>query len=140
MIQTVQKTVDVPQLQFLNKVDDTPVALQRQTFTVQKIQEVPQMQIVEQTVEIPETHLIQCTQTSESLSTAAVCQVTQAKVVKAVEIGTCLPAEPGRPVFVTAPVLENPPVVVESVQPALVAEYVEPAPEATCGRGAPAST
>ena len=81
--------------------------------------------------------MIQRTQTSESLSTAPVCQVSQAKAVEAVEIGTRLPAEPGRPVFVTAPVLETPPVVVESVQPALVAEFVEPAPEATYGHGAP---
>ena len=42
MIQTVQKTMDVPELQFLDEVDDTPVALHRQTSVVQKIQEVPQ--------------------------------------------------------------------------------------------------
>ena len=53
MIQTVQKTMDVPQLQILDEVDDTPVALQRQTSMVQKIQEVPQMQILEKTVEGP---------------------------------------------------------------------------------------
>ena len=109
MIQTEQKTIDVPQLQFLTKVDDTLVALQRQTSMVQKIQDVPQLQIVEQTVE---TQMIQLTQTSESLSTAPLCQMTQAKVVEAVEIRTRLPAEPRRPAFVTAPVLENPPVVV----------------------------
>ena len=77
MIQTVQKTVDVPQLQFLNKVDDTPVALQRQIPMVQAVQKtmkisqlqcvdkvvddpvehvvhVPQLQVVEKIVEIPE--------------------------------------------------------------------------------------
>ena len=149
MIQTVQKTMDVPQLQFLNKVDDTPVALQRQTSMVQNMQEVPQMQvvektaegpqlqIVEQTVETSETQMIQCTQTSESLGTAPVCRVTQAKVVEAVEIGTRLPAELGRPVFVTAPVLENPPVVVECVQSASVAGCVEPAPAVTFAHAAP---
>ena len=40
-----------------------------------------------------------------------------------------LPAEPGRPEYVTAPILENLPVGVESVQPVLGVEYVEPASE-----------
>ena len=61
MIQTEQKTIDVSQLQFLNKVDDTPVALQRQTSKVQKIQEVPQMQVVEKTVEGPQLQIVEQT-------------------------------------------------------------------------------
>ena len=61
MIQTVQKTIDVPQLQFLNKVDDTLVALQRQTSMVQKIQELPQMHVVEKTVEGPQLQIVEQT-------------------------------------------------------------------------------
>ena len=54
--------MDVPQLQFLNKVDDTPVALQRQTFMVHKIQEVPQMPVVEKTVEgLPQMPIVEQT-------------------------------------------------------------------------------
>ena len=40
--------------------------------------------------------------------------------------------------FVTAPVLEAPPVVVESVQPAPLREYVVPAPAGTCAHVAAA--
>ena len=79
MIQTVQKTMDVPQLQFLNKVDHarrfaTTDIHGSEDLEVPQMQvvEKTQLQIVEQTVETPETQMIQCTQTSESLSTAHV--------------------------------------------------------------------
>ena len=107
--------------------------------------DVPQMQVVENIVEGPhllifektaETQTIQGTQTSESLGTAPVCQVTQAENVDLVEIGAPLLAESAPPIFVAAPAFENPPVVVESVQPALVAEFVGPAPEVMYGHDA----
>ena len=49
-----------------------------------------------------------------------------------IEIGASIPAESESSVFVTAPVLENSPVVVESVQPAHVAEYMALAPTVSC--------
>merc|ERR1712135_84199 len=101
MVQTVQKTIEIPQLQYVDKVVDVPV--------VQVVQ-VPQVQIVEKTVEIPEIQMVQGTQTSESLGTAPVRQVAPAEIVEVVEIGAPLPAESAPPMFVTAPVLEAPPV------------------------------
>ena len=43
-----------------------------------------------------------------------------------------IPAESASPIFVTAPVLENSPVVVGSEQPAHVAEYMVLAPTVSC--------
>merc|ERR1712012_1319198 len=151
MVQTVQKTVEVPQLQFIDKVVDIPVVAQRQIPMVQTVQktieipqlqyvdkvvdvpevqvvektvEIPQLQIVEKIVEIPEIQTVQGTHTSESLGTAPIRQVAPAEIVEVVEIGAPLPAESAPPMFVTAPVLEAPPVA----QPAPVVEYVAPAP------------
>merc|ERR1712209_380195 len=89
-VQTVQKTVEVPQLQFIDKVVDIPVVAQRQipmVQTVEKTVEIPQLQIVEKIVEIPEIQTVQGTQTSESLGTAPVRQVAPAEIVEVVEIG-----------------------------------------------------
>ena len=55
-MQTVQKTVEIPQVQFLDKVVDIPVVVQRQVPMVQKVQktlEVPQLQIIDKVVDIP---------------------------------------------------------------------------------------
>ena len=55
-ISQVTKLIEVLQLQFLNKVVDTPVVGQRQASMVENIKTtmvVPQAQIVEKTVEIP---------------------------------------------------------------------------------------
>merc|ERR1712107_706044 len=122
MVQTVQKTIEIPQLQYIDKVVDVPV--------VQVVQ-VPRLQVVEKIVEVPEIQTVQGTQTSESLGTAPVRQVAQAEIVEVVEMGAPLPAESAPPMFVTAPVLEAPPAVVEYVQPAPVVEYVAPAPAVT---------
>merc|ERR1712064_91906 len=65
-------------------------------------------------------------------------QVAQAEIVEVVEMGAPLPAESAPPIFVTAPVLEAPPAVVEYVQPAPVVEYVAPAP--TVAYAAPVTT
>merc|ERR1711991_1015197 len=92
---------------------------------------------------------VQGTQTSESLGTAPVRQVAQAEIVEVVEMGAPLPAESAPPMFVTAPVLEAPPPVVEYVAPAPavtyahatsapVVEYVAPAP--TVAYAAPVTT
>ena len=97
----------------------------------------PQLQIVEQIVETPETQTIQGARTSERSGTAPVCQVTQVETGEVIEIGASIPAESASPIFVTAPVVENSPVVVGSVQPALVAEYMGFAPKVTCAHTAP---
>ena len=126
--QTVQKTIEIPQLHCLDNVIDVPVVEVVQVPQVQVMEttvEIPQLHVVEKIVEIFQFQTVQSSQTFESLGTAPVCQLTQAEIVEAVEIGAPLLAEAGPPIFVTAPVLEVPPVDVE--QPVLAAEYVAPA-------------
>ena len=113
-INQVIKRIEVPQ--FLNEVVDMLDAVQRQVSMVQKILKIIenlQLQIVEQIVEVLEVQMVGDTQTSESLGIAPVHQMTQAENVEVVEIGAPLPAKSVPPIFVTAPVLEDPPVVVE---------------------------
>ena len=113
-INQVTKHVEVPKMQFLNKVDEVPVGVQRQIPMVQAVQKtmeipqlqcvdeaidgtvvqvprvqvvektvgIPQLQIVEKTAEAPQTQTIQSTQTSESLGSAPVRQVAQAETDK----------------------------------------------------------
>ena len=104
MDQTVQKTVETPQQQCIDKVVEDLVV------------HVPQVQIVGKTDEIPEIRTDVGSQTFESLGTAPVCQSTQAEIVEAVEIEVPLPAEYASLMSVTEPVLEVPPVVVEYIQ------------------------
>ena len=73
MTQTVQKTTEIPQLQFLDQVVDVPLA-----FVVL----VPQMQVVPETVEISQLDVVE-----QSASTAPVRQMAQSEVVEAIEIG-----------------------------------------------------
>ena len=90
MVQTVQKTKEIPQLQCVDNVVDGPVAHVEhvpQTHVVEKTVEISQLDVVEKTAEIPEIQTIHGTQTSESLSTAPVRQVAQSEVVEAIEIG-----------------------------------------------------
>eukprot|EP00971_Amphidinium_carterae_P052413 1031692-Amphidinium_carterae.1 len=56
MISTVQKTVEVPQVQIIDKVVDVPVTKERMcpmVSTVQKTVEVPQVQIFDKVVDVP---------------------------------------------------------------------------------------
>ena len=66
--QTVQEPIIQKKilLQFINKVIDNPIVFQ----TVQKTVETPQLQIVKRTIEIPEIRMVRGIQTSESLGTA----------------------------------------------------------------------
>ena len=73
MTQTVQKTTEIPQLQFPDQVVDVPLA-----FVVL----VPQMQVVPETVEISQLDVVE-----KSASTAPVRQMAQSEVVEAIEIG-----------------------------------------------------
>ena len=92
-----------------------------------------QLQIMENIVEIPEIQTVQGSQT-ESLGTAPVCQLKPAEPVEVVEFGPHLPAESGPPMFLATPVVEASPLMVDYVHPALVVEYVAPAPAVTCAR------
>ena len=53
MVQAVQKTIEIPQLQCLSRVADMPVVVQRQVFMVQKAVEVPQVQFPNKVDEMP---------------------------------------------------------------------------------------
>ena len=109
-INQVTKHIKVPQLQFLNRVADMLVVVQRQVSIVQQAMEAPQMQVVDKTVEgpqlqivektakTPETQTIQGTQTSESLGNAPVRQVAQAENVEVIKIGAPLPTESAAPI------------------------------------------
>ena len=115
MVQAVQKTMEIPQLQCIDEVIDHPVVQVSRAQVMEKTVEIPQLHVFEKVVEIFQFQTGQSTQTFESLGTAPVCQSTQAEqveIVEAVEIGAHIPAESRPPIFVTAPVLEAPPVVV----------------------------
>ena len=132
---------------------DMPVVVQRQVSMVQKAMEAPQMQVVLKTVEdpqlqivektadgrteTPEIQTVRGTQTSKSLGLVPEHQLVQAETVKVDKIGAPLSTESASPISVTASVLENPPVVVGSVQPVPTAEYVEHAHALTDAHGAP---
>ena len=68
-INQVTKHIDVPQVQFFDKVDDMPVVVQRQVYMT------------------PEIQIVQGAQTSENLGTALTRQLAQAETVEVVEIG-----------------------------------------------------
>ena len=73
MTQTVQKTTEIPQLQFPDQVVDVPLAfvvLVPQMQVVPETVEISQLDVVEKSAETPEIQTIHGTQTSESLSTA----------------------------------------------------------------------
>ena len=71
-----------------------------------------------------------CT-SSESLETAPVLEMAPAEIVEGVESWPPLPAECAPPMFATVPTVEQPPVVVECIQPTPVVEYVALASEVT---------
>ena len=158
-VQVLEKTAEIPQLQTVEKIAETPptqtiqgtqapessgispVCQVRQTGHVEELVEVSrvfsqdavQQRFGKQTIEIPaETQMIQSARTSERSGTAPVCQMTQAEIGEVIEIGASIPAESASPIFVTAPVLENSPVVVGFEQPAHVAEYMALAPTVSC--------
>ena len=93
---------------------------QRQNHMVQIVQmpmETPQLQIVGE--------IVRDAQTSDSLGTAPVRRGVQAEIGEVVEIRAPFPTESASPVFVTTPVLEVPPIVVDVTVPQAVEELVE---------------
>ena len=135
MVQTVQKTMEIPQLQCIDKVVDDPVVQVPHFQVVEKKVGIPQLQIVEKTAETPQTQTVQGTRTSESLGNAPVRQVAQAETVKVDKMGAPVPTESALPMFVSTPVLETPPGVVEYVQ--IAAECVAHARAMTYAHAAP---
>ena len=135
-LQCIDKMIDVPIVSVMQvarvcvveKTTEIPVMMQRQNHMVQTVQmpmETPQLQIIEKTTETTKTQTIQGTQTSESLGTAPVCRVAQARAVKVVKIETPLPAESASPMFVSTPVSRD------GVQQRTVEQVVDaPVPQA----------
>ena len=146
--QIVQKAMEVPQLQFTDKGNDIPVEAQRQISmvrTIQKTTEIPQLQCDDHVVDVPAEMAVQAphvhvvAETAETLQLPLVSQIPQAHVVEKTakipqmqtveKIGETsqtqmtLSARTSES-SVTAPVLENSPVVVGSEQPAHVTEYM----------------
>ena len=116
----VQKIVEIPQVHVVEKTAEIPVMTQRQNHMVQIVQmpmETPQLQIVGE--------IVRDTQTSDSLGTAPVRQGVQAEIGEVVEIRAPFPTESASPVFVTTPVWEVPPIVVDVTVPQAVEELVE---------------
>ena len=136
MVQTVQETTEISQLKCIDKVVDDPVVQVPQIRVMEKTVEAPQLQIIEQIVEIPETQTIQGARTSERSGITPVCQETKAEIREVIEIGASIPAESASTTFVTAPLLETPPVVVGSAQPAHVAKHMALAPTVSCADAA----
>ena len=82
------------------------------------------VQFIENIVETPEIHSVQGAKASRSFGTAPVRHVNFAEIVEVVEVEPLLPDE-SLPVFMTAAVVDVPPVMVEDVQPAPMAESVQ---------------
>merc|ERR1712061_899379 len=58
----VHVPVEVPQVQYIDRIVDVPVVKQRQVPSVQKVQktvEVPQIQTIEKVVEIPQVQTVE---------------------------------------------------------------------------------
>ena len=125
--QTVQKAMEVPQLQFTNKVNDIPVEAQRQismVWTIQKTTEIPQLQCVNEVIDVPAVFVEQAPHVHVVEKTAEIPQMqTVEKIGETPQTQMILSARTSES-SVTAPVLENSPVVVGSEQPAHVAEYM----------------
>ena len=70
-VQVVAETAEIPQVQFLDKVDEVPVVAQRQILmvqTVQKAMEIPQLQCVDKVVDNPEAPQMQVSEKTVEIS------------------------------------------------------------------------
>ena len=100
--------------------------------------QVTQEQIIGKIFEIPDIQSAYGTQTSERLKTAPVRHVEFSETVEVMEFLPPLPVLSAPPVCATTPVVDEPPMLVECVQPAApVVENVAPAPAATYAAPAP---
>ena len=89
--QTVQKAMEVPPLQFTDKVNDIPVEAQRQISmvrTIQKTTEIPQLQCDDHVVDVPAEMAVQAqhvhvvAETAETPRLPLVSQIPQAQIVE----------------------------------------------------------
>ena len=93
MNRNVHETIEIPQLRHNDQVVDVPVVLVAQVSQVRVVQEtvgISQLPLVEKIAVITDIRTGQGTQTSESLNTVFLRQVTQA------EIGALSTSECGR--------------------------------------------
>ena len=112
MVRTIQKTTEIPQLQCVNEVIDVPAVF---------VEQAPHVHVVEKTAEIPQM------QTVEKIG-----ETPQTQMILSARTSES---------SVTAPVLENSPVVAGSVPPAHVAEDMALALTVSCTtRPLPATT
>ena len=133
--QTVQKPIieeKINQVSMVQKAMEAP-----QVQVVEKTVDGPQLQIVEKTAETPETQTIQDAQTSESLGIAPEYQLAQAETAEVDKNGAPFLTEFVLPMFVSTPVLETLPAVVEFVQPVPAVEVVARARSITYAHAAP---
>ena len=77
MVQTVQRTKEIPQLRCIDEVVSIPVEQVSRVQVVEKTTEIPQLQTVKKIAETPQTQTIQGTQPPESSGITPVCQVAQ---------------------------------------------------------------
>ena len=78
MVQTVQKTVEVPQIQYEDQIVQVPVQKQVQVPVVQKVQKtvkVPQIQYEDEIVQVPVTKQVQVPMVQKVQKTVEVPQV-----------------------------------------------------------------
>ena len=143
MVQTVQKTKEIPQLWCVDEVVGIPVGQVSRVQVLEKTAEIPQLQTVEKIAETPQAQTIQGTQAPESSGITPVCQVAQTgHLEELVEVSRVfsqdtvqqrfgkqtieIPTESESPIFVAAPILENSP-----------AECMKPTLTVTCAHAAP---
>ena len=96
-INQVTKHVEIPELQFTDKVIDKPVVAQRQISTVQTVQtniEIPQLQYCDEVIDVPAVFVEQVPQVHVEMKTVEITQlqpVAQVPRVLAVEKTTEIP-------------------------------------------------
>merc|ERR1719220_2979306 len=115
MVTTVQKEVDVPQVQIIDKIVEVPVQKQMQvpmitkvtkevdvpqSQTIEKIVEVPYIQTVEKIVEVPQVGAtVQGNQRSVTQQLETMRQMAPAETVQEVVDGPPMPMESMTPVL-----------------------------------------
>merc|ERR1711920_602016 len=111
-VQKVQRTVEVPQVQYIDRVVDVPVVKQRQVPSIQKVQKpvtVPVIETVEKIVDVPVIKQVEIPQIQTIEKVVEIPQVqTVEKVVEIPEVQTLAGATrsvnlPSAPVRQTAP-------------------------------------
>merc|ERR1712087_1053171 len=148
MVTTKQKTVEVPQIQYVDKEVHIPTQRQRhvpvvkqvevpQIQTIEKIVEVPFVQTVEKVVEIPTVgNTVQGEQRAVNIQLETVRQVAPAEAHQEVVSGPDLPMETAQPILRALPqeaqqgypmqtmTYAAPPVATMQMQPQIMAEPV----------------